>query len=251
MPGQLSLRFPAGWGGKRAGAGRKPKRERAGVPHTSRPAHCSRHPLHVTVRVRGGLPSLRSQSLFGCVRKQLGAAKGRFVRIVHFSVQSNHIHLLVEANDRRCLARGMKGFAVRVARHVNGLLASRGSVWSDRYHAHALKTPGEVRNALVYVLFNHKKHGRPQAIDPRSSAQFFDGWSDAPKFPMARGSPYDRPVVVGETWLLSRGWKRVGGLRPSDGPRAHHSDRNKPASVALGRAEPGGAEVEGRIGLHG
>jgi REP element-mobilizing transposase RayT len=171
--------------------------------------------------VRIGLPNLREQSLFLCIRRQIGAAKQRFVRIVHFSVQSNHLHLLVEASDRGRLSCGMKGLGVRVARALNGLLGTRGTIWDDRYHARALKTPREVRNALVYVLFNHRKHGRTEVIDSCSSAQFFDGWTHQPTFVglgQARGSPDDRPVVPSEIWLMSHGWKRLGLLGRHERP---------------------------------
>jgi putative transposase len=213
---QLSLPLGNTWGGKRRGAGRKPSLGRAGDPHTARGAHSRHRPAHVTVRVRAGLPSLRSQSLFRCVLAQIHAAKRRFLRIVHFSVQSNHIHLLVEAADQSCVTRGMKGFAVRVARRLNSLLASRGTIFGDRYHARALKTPREVRNALVYVIFNHKKHGRTYRLDPCSSASYFDGWSDGARLP--GGSVADWPVAPGETWLLKHGWKRRGSVGPDDGP---------------------------------
>jgi putative transposase len=165
---------------------------------------------------------LRSQSIFGRILGQIHQASRRFVRIVHFSVQSNHIHLLIEANDRRCLARGMKGFAVRVARHLNGLLSSRGNIWADRYHARALRTPRDVRNVLVYVIFNRKKHGGgcAAAVDPCSSAEFLDGWSERPRFANPRGSPEDWPVAPCQTWLLRSGWKRHGKLDPDDEPRA-------------------------------
>jgi hypothetical protein len=140
---------------------------------------------------------------------------------VHFSVQSNHIHLVVEADDRRCLGQGMKGFAVRVARRVNGLLGSRGSIFADRYHARALKTPRDVRNVLIYVLFNRKKHGGGGAGPDRcSSAKFFDGWSDRVAFAISRESPEDWPVAPCETWLLRSGWKRGGKLDPDDKPRS-------------------------------
>jgi REP element-mobilizing transposase RayT len=170
---------------------------------------------------------LRSQTLYRCVLAQIDEAKRRFLRIVHFSVQSNHIHLIVEANDRRCLGQGMKGFAVRVARRLNGLLGSRGSVFGDRYHARALTTPREVRNVLIYVLFNWKKHlssrkkrgGGGAVADPCSSAQFFDGWSERASFEKARGSPEDWPVAPCETWLLRSGWKRGGKLEADDEPR--------------------------------
>jgi REP element-mobilizing transposase RayT len=164
---------------------------------------------------------LRSQSLHRCVVAQLHQAKRRFLRIVHYSVQSNHIHLVVEANDRGCLGQGMKGFAVRVARRVNGLLSSRGSVFADRYHARALETPRDVRNVLIYVLLNRKKHGAGAGAggaDPCSSAKFFDGWSERASFAKARGSPDDWPVSPSETWLLGNGWKRGGKLEPDDKP---------------------------------
>src|SRR5262249_26474273 len=222
MTRQVSLPLGNTWGGARLGAGRKPARGRAGVPHVCRPVHSCHHPLHVTVRVRQGLPSLREQALFFCIEKQIRAAKRRFLRIVHFSVQSNHLHLLVEAADCQQLARGMKGFGVRVARRLNHLLSARGNVYDDRYHARVLKTPREVRNALVYVLFNYKKHRRRAAVllDPRSSARYFDGWSHRSPVPAARGAPDDWPVAQSRTWLLTRGWRRLGGgLEQDESPR--------------------------------
>jgi putative transposase len=134
-------------------------------------------------------------------------------------VQSNHIHLIVEAEDRKCLGRGMKGLGVRIARHVNCLLLSRGGVFVDRYHSRTLKTPRDVRNVLVYVIFNRKKHQPGFAgLDQCSSAQFFGGWSNGTGFPKARGSPDDWPVVSPQSWLLSRGWERWGKLDAEDAP---------------------------------
>ena len=36
-------------------------------------------------------------------------------RIVHYSIQNDHLHMLVEADDARALTNGMKSFVVRVA----------------------------------------------------------------------------------------------------------------------------------------
>jgi putative transposase len=215
---QLSL--PLGGDPSRRGKrpGRKPNGPRAGVSHLRRPVHCHRHPVHVTVRVREGLPSLRSESVFCRVLSRIRAAKEQFIRILHFSIQSNHIHLLIEANDRGRLAQGMKGFAVRVSKGLNELLGTRGSVWADRYHAHALKTPREVRNAIVYVIRNRAKHGGGVLVDPCSSARYFDGWGDEVGCPPPRGSPNDWPVAASETWLMNAGWKRLGRLRARDVP---------------------------------
>src|SRR5262245_29007489 len=112
--------FERGWGGARRGAGRKPQGARPGVPHRPRAALAARHPVHVTVRVRTGLPSLRGAQVRPVIFTALAAGAERFgFRLVHFSVQTNHLHLLAEARDRRALARGVKGLLVRLARALN------------------------------------------------------------------------------------------------------------------------------------
>src|SRR5207247_1292169 len=104
------------------------------------------------------------------------------LRIVHFAIQSNHVHLLVEARDARSLSRGMQGLLVRIARNSNRAWKRKGSVFADRYHSRALRTPREVRNALVYVLQNSRKHGCHIAgVDPFTSGRDFDGWKKQPE----------------------------------------------------------------------
>jgi len=222
--GQARHPFGTGWGGKRRGAGRKGAGtggRRNGVAHVARPVHKARFPVHVTVRLRGGLPSMRSQSLCDGAVAQIKTARERFFRILHFSVQANHIHLLVEAGDERLLGRGMKGLGVRLARRVNSLLSAKGQVIGERYHARALATPREVRNALVYVLSNRKKHGgsATSMLDRCASGQYFDGWRDNSGVPVARASPDEWPVAAGKTWLVTRGWKRLGLLHLDERPR--------------------------------
>src|ERR1700753_2915323 len=118
-PGQLALPLH-GWGGRRSGAGRKRVAERAGVPHRRRPALNLRHPLHVTMRLQKGLPTLRQKALARAVFAAFAKAKESFgTRLVQFSVQSNHLHLLVEAGDALAFARAMKGLAVRLPRRIN------------------------------------------------------------------------------------------------------------------------------------
>ncbi len=226
---QGELRFRT-WGGKREGAGRKPAGARAGVSHAARPNHHGRHPAHVTLRVGKGLPSLRRQAVFIDVRRSIGAAHGARFRVLHFSVQRDHIHLLVEANDKTALSRGMAGLEIRVARAVNRILGRRGRVWGDRYHARPLRTPREVRHGLVYVLANWKKH-RPEArgFDPCSSAWWFRGWTRPPLSEISGWEEREGPVEPATQWLSCIGWKRYGLIapeeRPSDVPAARRSSR--------------------------
>ncbi|HKE20029.1 MAG TPA: transposase [Kofleriaceae bacterium] len=228
---QLSLQLPATWGGARRGAGRKPKNERPEVRHASRPPLEPRFPVHVTTRVVKGAGYLRGHRVYPAVRRALCAARDRLgTRIIHFSIQSNHIHLLVEASDQIALGRAMKGFGVRVARRLNRLAGRKGRVIADRYHARYLRTPTEVRRGLVYVLQNGVKHARNEGriargenvwIDPHSSAAFFDGWHprcqrwipkvDAPAHPLHGRGPPATPVASPSTWLLQKGWLKAGG----------------------------------------
>ncbi len=157
---QLALSFPNTWGGARAGAGRK-RAERGNVAHRARPAQRATEPVHVTLRAR--VAPLRSQHVFPTVRLALlraGRRDPERFRVLQFSVQHDHVHLIVEAKDKRALSSGVRSVAIRIARYVNDLLGRRGRLWADRWHGRALRTPREVRNALVYVLANFRKHAR-------------------------------------------------------------------------------------------
>jgi REP element-mobilizing transposase RayT len=141
-------------------------------------------------------------------------AVGDSFRVVHFSVQRDHVHLIIEAAGRDALIRGVQGLAIRLARAVNRTLELPGQVWGDRYHCRELKTPREVRHAIVYVLMNAKKHGRTLAsgIDPYSSAPWFDG---------IRGNlavDVPSPVMSCRTWLGAFGWRRRGLIQPHEEP---------------------------------
>ncbi len=150
-------------------------------------------------------------------RASRSPAVGEAFRVVEFSIQNDHAHFVVEAHDKDTLSRGLRGLAIRLARTVNRVLRVRGAVWGDRYHARELKTPRAVRNALVYVLMNAKKHGArvPSGIDAFSSAPWFDGFD----VPLAeRSEPC--PVVAPRTWLGGTGWRRRGLVRADERPRA-------------------------------
>ena len=201
-------------GGRRVGAGRKPVGRRAGVSHRRRPFHERRHPVHVTMRCVPGLPSLRTTALCPVLQRALAAGSRDDFRIVHFTVQTNHVHLLIEADGTPALGRGMQGLGIRLAKAINRELHRHGRIWSDRYHCRTLRTPREVRNGLIYVLFNGRKHRvSGPGIDPCSSGAWFRGWRqriDAPRGPA--------PVVRARTWLLSVGWRRSGSIGLDDRP---------------------------------
>jgi hypothetical protein len=218
---QLHLAFRS-HGGWRPGAGRKPG-PTSGVPHRRRAPHDARTPVHVTLRAAKGLPSLRTCRVIPVVRGALGAGSTHAFRIAHFSVQSNHLHLIVEADHGRALSRGLQGLAIRLAKAVNRLLRRHGTVWAGRYHARALRTPREVRNGLVYVLLNGRKHGaHHRGVDPCSSGAWFSGWRET-----IRAVAGCAPVVRARTWLLGVGWRRWGPISVRETPRAGSLGRSR------------------------
>lgn len=227
---QLELALHSRRGGRRAGAGRPPKPGRRQVPHRSRPAHRAECPVHVTLR--SACRSLRTQYVFPTVRAAISAANHavpEHFRIVHFSVQGDHLHLLAEARDRNALLHGIRGLCIRIARRVNRLLFRKGRFFADRWHGRTLASPRAVRHALVYVLANFRKHqpGATSLLDIYSSAPYFREFIEFPcgtpigsqpqLLPRALVSPHE-PVLHAKTWLLSAGWKRHGKLSIAERP---------------------------------
>jgi REP element-mobilizing transposase RayT len=216
----LELAFPSGRGGRRDCAGR-PRRSAETVPHAKRPPLAARHPVHVTLRVVRGLPRLRRGPTYRTLLAAFGGGSERFgFRLNHFSVQNDHLHLIVEAGCRRSLSRGLQGLTVRIARSLNRAWNRRGRVFAERYHEHVLTTPCEVRNALAYVLNNARKHGtwfRRNAIDPFASGAWFEGWRGGSS-PSVVGHGRPPPVAVARTWLLCTGWKRRGLIGVAEMP---------------------------------
>ncbi len=206
-------------GGARPRSGPKPKGARPGVSHHGRPEITRQTPVHVTARVLPHVWNLRSRRALEVVERALAGARAwREFRIVHFAVLGEHLHLIVEADDNRALSEGMQGLSVRIAKGFNRMMGRRGKVFADRFHAHVLRTPSEVRNALAYVLLNHRSHMNrigapaPSALDRFSSAASFDGWREGP--------PLQPAVVTSkpETWLLRTGWRRRGLLSTREFP---------------------------------
>ncbi len=128
---RLPLGAPKTWGGARKGAGRKP-RGRPCVPHVTRPKIDPRYPVQVTIRARPGLPSLRSPRLFGAIQRAIARASVDGFRVIHFSIQQDHGHFIVEGDKPRRARGGMHGLAIRLALAVNRVLGRKGKVVGDR-----------------------------------------------------------------------------------------------------------------------
>jgi len=203
------------WGGLRRRAGRPPMPGRRRVPHRARPPHQRHCPVHVTLRAAAGVPSLRGARVFGALRAALAASSAAGFRVLQFSAQQDHVHLVVEADAPARFVRGVQGLMIRVAKAVNRAGGRHGRVWGDRYHARRLASPREVRAGFVYVLQNFAKHiPGVHGTDPCSSSAWFDSWRTPPP-----PAPGPAPVRAPHTWLARVGWLRHGRLRVDEAPR--------------------------------
>jgi putative transposase len=165
--------------------------------------------------------SMRAKKPFTAIKDAIRAASSKEAfRIVCFSVQHNHLHLIVEATNEVALSRGMQGLAIRVARAINRVLHRGGKVFGDRYHRHDLASPRETRAAIAYVLQNYRKHAAQRGercgrgwTDPCSSARWFDGWS---REVLRSNEP--SPVAEPKTWFFAKGWQIHGLISPDETP---------------------------------
>jgi REP element-mobilizing transposase RayT len=238
-------------GGARAGAGRKrkdgTKRTRRSVPHKVRLPGKPRFPRHVVLPVLPNIGSLRKRHLYAALRMATIAVAKRELhydevngafRIVHISIQATHVHMLVEADNKLAMSRGMQSFMISAAKQINRAYSEklglderrRGRVFADRYYQEIIETPRQARHALSYVLNNWRKHEEDcrsgtetWLVDPYSSGLQFMGWKErADKDVHWRGRETYDPLVVylPKTWLLSEGWKKSGTISFHEVPSA-------------------------------
>jgi len=213
---QMEFEWPLGHGGARKGAGRKRRGVRPRVSHKRRAGFKRSCPLHVTCRVQGGLPSLRDLATVKVLMDFFArACKKAGFRVVEFSIQTNHIHMVCEAEDQAALSKAMQILLSTMAKLLNRHWGRKGKVFEDRYHFEPLETPTQCRNAVIYVLHNAKKHGsrHPRSLaDPCSTAPWYP-FSD---FPSTRRDT--KPAASPRTWLLREGLLLVDPIHLQDLP---------------------------------
>jgi REP element-mobilizing transposase RayT len=258
-PAQLEL-APRTWGGRRKGAGRKPSGRQVGVRHRPRERFATRMAVHVTLRFHRDVGNLRGERQYRAIHRALCDARGRGdLRVIHYSVQATHLHLLVEAERTAALSRGMQGLVIRAARYLNGAEERHGRVFADRYHARLLRTPREVRLCLAYVI-NNARHHAAQAhatyprtwLDPCSSAAFFDGWRGLPGVATAWSrSPRcrrRRPGGDAQASMPRRPTRRPTGTSPYARSRRHE---RQPGMLSDPAPKPASGNVVHHMALGG
>ncbi len=230
---QQSFEFRT-WGGKRKGAGRPAKGARSSEPHKARVRFSSPTPAHVTLRVVAPIPTLRRPDAYHAIRRSMYTVMERSeFRIVHISIERNHLHLIVEADDHVALWEGLRTFQSSAAQRLNRAISLAtgtrrlGKVFDDRYHSRLITSPTQAHNALAYVLNNFRRHGLDRGletmfwdVDYYSSGPSFDGWAELDDSPFLVPTPdYPRlSVCRPKTWLLRTGWRLAGPIHMRDIP---------------------------------
>lgn len=214
---ELDLRKKT-WGGARKGAGRKKTGKCRDAPHRARQEIKKGSVQHVVLRTRKDVPRLRRGATYEAISRALRHTLGEHAfRVVHTSIQHNHLHFLIEAENKKAFSRGMRSLAIVAARAINEVCGRTVKVFAYRYHATAITSPRQMRNALSYVLNNWRRHNedeknpaaRMATLDPYSTAIHFGGWKEAAKFAVPKG--YEPlPSAEATTWLMRVGWQRHG-----------------------------------------
>jgi putative transposase len=152
--------------------------------------------------------------------------------VLNYIATSNHVHLLVVANDHCTIARALQLISGRTAQEYNRRKGRKGAFWEDRYFATAIGTDSHLARCLVYIDLNMVRAGavshpsewrvsgyneiqktpqRYRIIDPAVACQLFEqsswrqfqrnhhNWVQAA---MERGTPrrepmWTEPIAVG------------------------------------------------------
>ncbi|RPI58161.1 MAG: hypothetical protein EHM50_11040 [Lysobacterales bacterium] len=197
----------------------RPRRKR----HRARPQIGAETPVHVSIRVRDKTWNLRKKHVFRVVREALAAANAKLrFRLVHYSVQGNHLHLIAEADDTYALSRAMRSLSIRIAKRINALMKTRGVRIPERYHMTVIKTPLQMHMTLRYVLNNYRRHAKlwgehpePDWVDPCSSAPWFERWVRQPARARDPCPDLDRAISPAKSFLLREAWSAYGLLDPA------------------------------------
>lgn len=213
---QLAFKKISGWGGKRRGAGRP---NLSGlVSHGKRAVVKKSTPLHLTWRIHDDLVNLRCGESETAFKKAAAGCRKFGLRILHYSIQKDHLHLIAEADDNTALGLGMRSFGTRFGKALREIIGGSGRVFVGRYHLNVLDNPTKMKNALSYVLQNQAKHTRlVRHVDQYSSAPYFGKWKElfgpqmGPVLVDTSKTPPSLPDYLStpRSWIAREGWMRV------------------------------------------
>ena len=153
---QLSLLNP-----KRAG--RKPIHDK-GIRHIRRERFERESSFHITIKVREDKSDLQNKMILKALHHAIMKARAKSLKVIHYTLEYNHIHMLVEAFNQEQLSNCMQSFGVTLAKMINKVKFKKGGVYKHRYHLRRLISVMELKNVLKYIFNNGIKHKNSNTI---------------------------------------------------------------------------------------
>jgi len=170
-----------------------------------------RTPLYINFKFN---VQIKNKLSLKALKKAIKNAQNNGLMIIHFALQSNHIHLIAQAADNETLSRGMRALAITFAKGLK-----RGKVQLERYHLHVLRTLQETKNAIQYVLFNQQTHSlkKISKVDGYSSvlylpcaAKLIRNFARKKKMSLIVGDKEEGPLLsVSKSFLLMKGLEQL------------------------------------------
>lgn len=159
---QLSLINPRSAG--------RPASNDKGIRHTRRERITKQSALHFTIKVRENKADIKNKRLLKILHHAIKRARLKKLKVLHYSLEYNHVHLLVEARDNQIIHQGMQAFGISFAKAINKIKFLKGRVYKNRYHFRKITSLRDYKNVLLYIFRNGIKHKRTQSLfDPYNS----------------------------------------------------------------------------------
>lgn len=145
------------------GAGRPAIHDR-GIRHIARDKVTKHTSLHLTIKIERLKAGLRNKDVLKQLHDSIKKARKIGLRVIHYTLEFDHVHLLVEVDSNQQLAKGMQSFGISFSKGINKIKAQVGKVFKTRYHFRKLKSPNEIKNVIFYILGNSLKHKKDFSI---------------------------------------------------------------------------------------
>jgi REP element-mobilizing transposase RayT len=139
------------------GAGR-PAIHDIGIRHRERPKLTRLSSLHLTIKIKRIKADLKNKSILIVLKRAIYNARKKGLRVIHFSLEFDHVHLLIEAPDNFILGKGMQSLGVTLVRGINKLGQTSGEVYKHRYHFRKINSTRELKVVMNYIFHNGVKH---------------------------------------------------------------------------------------------
>lgn len=159
-------------------AGRKAFHD-PGIRHTARPVLTKPSSLHLTIKVQKIKADIKNKMILTMLKKAILNARRMGLKVIHYSLEYDHVHLLIEADNNVILGKGMQSLGVTLSKAINRTKRIKGRVYKHRYHFRKINSARELKNVMFYIFNNGVKHGASKSLNT-----IYNSFSAEIKFPL-------------------------------------------------------------------